>query len=63
MTVQQGHKYQSGKDIGIAVEVGERITWLREILPDAPWLGKRFAAGTDGLVPLPMKYFNGDAPK
>lgn len=63
MTVQQGHKYQSGADIGIAVEVGPRITYLREVLQEWPWLGRRFAAGTDGLKPLPMRYFGGEVPK
>ena len=63
MTIQQGHKYKAGSEVGIAVEVGPHITVLREILPDLPWIGRRIVCANDRLIAQPMKYFGGEVPQ
>lgn len=58
---RQGHLYEHFGMRVIAMESGERVK-VREVIPDAIFLGPEMVAQADWLKELPMKYFGGGLP-
>lgn len=58
---RQGHKYSYFGLAVIAMESGVRVK-VRQLWPDAHWLGPEMTAHIDWLKPLPMKYHGGEVP-
>lgn len=58
---RQGHLYEHFGVRVIAMESGERVK-VREVVPDAMFLGPEMMAQAEWLKELPMKYFGGGLP-
>lgn len=60
---KQGHRYRRyGYDV-LALESGEGIMRVADLVPDQPWLGKVHNVPAAELHPQPMRYFHGDTPR
>lgn len=62
MIAQQGHKYQHGGIVVLALQSGESVR-VAEIVPGQPWLGGTYNVRAEWLTPLPMAYFHGEVPR
>lgn len=62
-TAKQGHRYQwYGYDV-LALESGEGIVRVADLVPDQLWLGKVHNVPAAELHPQPMVYFHGEVPR
>lgn len=61
LIARQGHKYSYFGLAVIAMESGSRVK-VRQLWPDAPWLGAEMTADAEWLKPLPMKYHGCEVP-
>jgi len=60
---RQGHRYRwYGWDV-LALQSGEGMVRVADLVPDWPWLGEVRRVPAAELIPQPMRYFHGEIPQ